>query len=70
MPMPRSPLKVTGADLKPAETSGAIYFDREKGTKVESSSKVRIQGTINFEVNGMAVPAQLDLTMANSSVMQ
>ncbi len=64
------PLKVKGADLKPKTLEGVIYFDREKGNVVESRSSVQIKGTINFEVNGQELPAQLDLTMTSSSVLQ
>jgi hypothetical protein len=63
------PLKVTGSELKPMMLEGVIFFDREKGHIVESRSSVQIKGTINFEVNGQALPAQLDLTMSTSSVV-
>jgi hypothetical protein len=62
------PLKVTSAELKPKTLEGVIWFDREKGNTVETRSSVQIQGTINFEITGMAVPAKLDLTMSTSSV--
>jgi hypothetical protein len=62
------PLKFNGAELKPEKSDVAIYFDREKGAIVESTSTVQIKGTLNFEVNGNALPAQLDLTMSSSTV--
>jgi hypothetical protein len=64
------PLKVTSAELKPKTLEGVILFDREKGNTVESRSSVQIKGTINFDVNGQAIPAQLDLTMSTSSVVK
>jgi hypothetical protein len=62
------PLKVSSAELKPKSLEGVILFDREKGNVAESRSSVQIQGTINFDINGQAVPANLDLTISNSSV--
>lgn len=64
------PLKVSSAELKPKSLEGVIFFDREKGNVAESRSSIQIQGKINFDINGQAVPADLDLTISNSSVVK
>ena len=64
------PLKVKSAELTPTTLEGFILFDREKGAIAESRSSVQIKGTINFEANGQALPANLDLTITNANVVQ
>lgn len=64
------PLKLKSAELTPTTQEGLIYFDRAKGAIIENRSTVQIKGTLNFEANNMELPAQLDLTMSNSSVVQ
>lgn len=60
--------KVTRSDLKAASSLGAYYFDRETGEVVERTTNVRITGPMTMEVNGMELPAELDLTMDVSTV--
>ncbi|MGE5190990.1 MAG: hypothetical protein ACM3U2_00720 [Deltaproteobacteria bacterium] len=37
---------------------------------VESASKLRITGDMKTEINGMELPAKLDLTIENKTVLQ
>jgi len=62
-----SPLKLVASNLKIGDANGVILFDQEAGRIAEETSKVQIKGDITFEVNGMQLPSQLDLTLAVSS---
>lgn len=62
------PAKVTRSELKVANSLGAYYFDRDAGMVVERSTNVRITGPMTMEINGMEVPAELDLTIDMSTV--
>jgi len=64
------PLQLKGSDLKAEESDGTILFDRERGQIVESNSSIRIVGDINFTLNGMDLPAKLDLKMQSGHVLK
>ena len=55
-PSSKSPLKVTGSELKPTEGDGEILFDAEAGDVIKTESKVRIQGTLKLEFGGQENP--------------
>ncbi len=63
-------VKLTKCEVKPTETSETMLFDREAGEWHSSKSKVRIQGVLDLEINGMAFPGKLDLTIETESVRQ
>lgn len=63
-------VKLTKCEVKPTESSETMLFDREAGEWQSSKSKVRIQGVLDLEVNGMAFPGKLDLTIETESVRQ
>lgn len=62
------PLSVKSSDLKPAESDGELWFDREAGIVVEQTAMVRIKGDITFVINNNDVPSQLDLKIQSSSM--
>jgi len=62
------PLTVKSSDLKPAESEGELWFDREAGEVVEQTSMVRIKGDITFVINNNDVPSQLDLKIQSSTL--
>lgn len=61
-------IKVGSANLKAKTLEGVIYFDREKGSVVESRSNINITGTVQFDVAGSPLPAELNLTISSSTV--
>ncbi len=63
------PLKYVNSDLSVADSEGTILFDNELGRVVSSRSKVQIEGPMTFEINGQQLPAQLDLTLENSTTL-
>lgn len=65
-----SPAKVTSSELKVAESTGAIFFDREKGATVRANNKIRIQGSLKLSINGMEFPGKLDLTIESKNTIQ
>jgi hypothetical protein len=69
-PNAKSPLKIKSSELKVASSEGSILFDREKGAIVESASKLRLTGDMKTEIKGMELPAKLDLTIENKTVLQ
>lgn len=64
------PLKVTKSDLKPTESSETMLFDREAGQFHSTKGKIRIQGDLDFTINGQALPGKLDLTIESETVRQ
>lgn len=62
------PLTVKSSNLKPAESKGELWFDREAGMVVEQTSMIRITGEINFVANNQDLPSQLDLKIETSSM--
>ena len=63
-------VKLTKCELKPTETSSIMLFDREAGEWHSTKGKMRIQGVLDLEVNGMAFPGKLDLTFETEIVRQ
>lgn len=66
-PDPKSPVSVDKSDLKIKSSAGTLLFDRDAGRVVESTESTRITGSLTLTVNGMAIPADLDLTLEESS---
>lgn len=64
------PLKVTKSDLKPTESAETILFDRAAGQVQSTKGKLRIQGDLDFTINGQALPGKLDLTIESEIVRQ
>ena len=64
------PLKITKSDLKPTESVETILFDREAGQVHSTKGKLRIQGDLDFTINGQALPGKLDLTIESEAVRQ
>lgn len=64
------PLKVTKSDLKPTESVSTVLFDREAGQVQSSKGTLRIQGDLDFTINGQALPGKLDLTIETEVVRQ
>ena len=56
-------LKVTKSELKPTESTESKLWDRAAGQWHSSKGKIRIQGTLDFEINSMPFPGKLDLTI-------
>jgi hypothetical protein len=69
-PNAKSPLKVTGSELKPTESSSEILFNRAEGYVAESQDKVRIEGSLKLTINGMELPGKLDLTIGSKGTEQ
>lgn len=67
---PNGPLRIVNSDLKIAESSGTIYFDRQRGEMAGTQERVRIRGQLTFDVNGMQIPGNLDLTMSRQMVVR
>jgi hypothetical protein len=55
--------KVTGSDLKVTASMGYYLFDPENGLVVERYGNTTVQGTLMLDINGMALPAMLNLTL-------
>lgn len=64
------PLKVLKSDLKPTESTDTRLFDRAAGQWHSIKGKIRIQGDLEFDANGMKLPAKLDLTMESETLRQ
>jgi hypothetical protein len=64
------PAQVVNSDLKIDSSTGALLFDRERGMFVENTHLVRITGPLTLSVNGMELPAKLDLTIDTVSVVE
>lgn len=57
------PLKLKGSDLKPEKSGGEILFDQKSGQIAEETQKIALKGTIDFEIQNMPLPSELELTM-------
>jgi hypothetical protein len=62
-PNPNALAKVINSDFKIESSSGSLLFDREQGMIVERGNTLRIKGPITLSVNGMDIPATVDLTL-------
>jgi hypothetical protein len=69
-PNTKSPLKIKSSELKITSSEGKVLFDRTLGAIVESTSKMRIEGDLKTEINGMELPAKLDLTLESKTALQ
>jgi hypothetical protein len=68
--MRRRTKKRTSSELKITSSEGTILFDRDKGAVVESVSKLKIEGDLKTEINGMELPGRLSLTIESKSSLQ
>lgn len=66
----RLPLRVTKSDLKPTESAETTLFDRSAGQVQSTKGKLRIQGALDFTINGQALPGKLDLLIESETVRQ
>lgn len=69
-PASKSPLKVTGSELKPTEGEGEILFDADAGDVQQRQSRMRIQGTLSLDFGGQQLPGKLDLTLTEKATRQ
>lgn len=69
-PNTKSPLKIKSSELKVTSSEGSILFDRKLGAAVETVNKIRIQGEMKTEINGMELPGKLDLTIESKTSLQ
>lgn len=65
-----SPLKITGSELKPTESSGEYLLDLEAGRVTKAVAKIRIQGDLQMSIGGMNLPGKLDLTIETNARLQ
>ena len=56
--------------VKPTFSEGTRFYDREKKVVTKTTEKVRIQGDLKISINGMELPAKLDLTVKAASKVQ
>jgi len=64
------PLTLKDSDLKVPESEGVILFDRQRGQIVDSTQSMRFTGEMTFTINGMDLPAKLDLKMQTAGVVK
>ena len=64
------PLRVTKSDLKTIESSSTLLFDRSAGQFQSYKGTLRIQGDLEFSINGQNIPAKLDLTFESDTTRQ
>jgi hypothetical protein len=64
------PLKVTKSDLKPTESTETLLFDRAAGQWHSVKEKTRIQGDLDFTLNGQPLPGKLDVTIESETARQ
>ncbi len=65
---PNNPAKVTASDLKIDSSTGHYLFDPISGSITERQFTARISGTLGLSVNGMELPAKLELTVESGMV--
>jgi hypothetical protein len=63
-------LKLMSSELRPAMMEGVIYFDADEGMVVESRESVQIEGDIQFSLDGNELGGHLELTLANSVIVE
>lgn len=59
------PFKLKGSKLNASDSAGTILFDQALGRVVEKKTTAHIVGDITFDINGMELPAKLDLMMSS-----
>jgi hypothetical protein len=62
--------KVTGSDLKIDSSMGTVYFDQELGQVIEMTQNIKITGPLTLSVNGMELPAKLNLAIETSNALK
>jgi hypothetical protein len=60
------PFKILKADLASKESKGEILFDSEKGRVANSNMTMKLAGTLNIEIGGMASDVTLDQTQTTT----
>ncbi len=64
-PAPGAP-SVTGSDLELVDGGTTYFFDAEKNQIVDSVFKLHVKGAITLSVQGMEIPAELDISMTQA----
>ena len=64
-PVPGAP-SVTGNDLELVDGGATYFFDAEKNQIVDSVFKLHVKGAITLSVQGMEIPAELDISMTQA----
>jgi len=62
-----APTKLASSNLKVKTVEGVMFFDTEKGQVVESRETIHITGELKFNINGMELAGEIDLTMTHNS---
>jgi hypothetical protein len=57
------PFKVSSSDLKVEQSAGSFLVDRETGDITDMSNQVHVTGVLVLNLNGMELPAKLDLNL-------
>lgn len=63
-------LQARDVDLKIADSDISLLIDLEKGSVVERSSKMHIDGKMTLVINNMEFPGKLDLKIESKAVLQ
>ena len=61
------PLKITDSNVKPVNSSGQVWFDREAGQIVAASNRLQALGTLTLSSGGMSIEGKIDLTILTNS---
>lgn len=59
------PVQVKESDLKVKSSGGTLWYDAKSKVVVEFEDTMHITGTLTLSVNGMDLPAELDLTISS-----
>lgn len=57
------PLTVKSSELKAEDLGSITLFDRQAGRVIEDKVALHVTGDLGFEINGMDLPAKLDLQL-------
>ncbi len=63
-------MKLLESELKIDESEGTLLFDRDKGQIVRLESRFKLSGNLTLEVEGMQLPAKLELTAQTTTRLQ
>jgi hypothetical protein len=62
-----TPVKIKPTELKSDGSDGVSWFDVQLGDVVEERQTLKAVGPLKLEINGMELPAELDLEMKTST---
>ena len=63
-------IRLTKSELKPEDSGSTLLFDRTAGQVQSNKGKLHVVGELELEINGMAFPGKLDLTIESETVRQ